>query len=129
MLDAHEPQTFSDRGMLNLVDVAAELCAGIADPYSIIEKRRQPVDRYVGVLIDRRAQRCAVVGVEMLRVVAPAPKEADAQRSLRDDHDCCLSPGARPNGASCPIPPRHLTNSKTVVRVSGIWTTFAIFRV
>src|SRR5262245_40804519 len=69
--------------MLDLVERVGNLGARVTDA----DRRLEPaVDRYVDVLVNRRAQNSAVLLTEVSRQVGPAAREADAVGSLGDDH-------------------------------------------
>ena len=95
-VDLHLAHGLADQLVLDLVERAGHLGAGIA----YANRRLEPaMDRHVHVLINRRAQDGPVLLPVEGRQVGSAAREADAIRSLGDDHRCCRSEPGRLTGA------------------------------
>jgi hypothetical protein len=91
-INLHLAHGLADQLVLDLVERAGHLGARIAYANGRLEPA---MDRHVHVLINRRAQDGPVLLPVEGRQVGSAPREADAIRSLGDDHRCCRSEPGR----------------------------------
>ena len=83
LVDLDQPHRLSDQLVLDLVERARFLGTRVADADRWL---KSPVDRHIDVLIDRRAQDCAILPPAERRQISAAAGETNSVGSLGDDH-------------------------------------------